>query len=191
MDIIESSILNNGIGVDIGDGIMDYFFQGNSILPIKSEKTFTIDEFVTEDTKLDIYYGINELVQDNKLLHKLNITGNHKIINIDIRVTIGCILFINIYSDIEKILYLSLKLDNILLPKCYIKYDLHNIKLKYYLQYIIKKINIRLNSNSITIPNNLKTTINHKLQVIVNEIDSYQNQQLIEKINKLKSKFAL
>jgi hypothetical protein len=191
MDIIESYILYNGIGIDIGDDIMYYLIDNNSILPIEKMTTFIIDEFITEDTKVDIYQGSNELVKYNNLLYKKNIVGNHKIIYINFKVLISYILLVNIYSDTGEISNLIIPLNNINLPITCESYDLDNIRLKYELKYNIKKIYNKMKDSNLTIPENIKQNIIIRLKNIENIIDTYHNQQILEKINILKNKFML
>lgn len=186
MNIISSNILKNGIGIDIGNNIMNFVINNNSYLPIKKTKTFIKSK--NEET-IKLYHGRNKISKNNIFLDEINIKNNKNKINIKCYIIVGNILFleINIY---EEIIY---KKMFILLDECkYIenKVDTKIYELRYELKITIEDIFIILEKNHL-IPDKIKNNIRKKILNLKINLNNLNNQELIYKINILKKKFLL
>ena len=161
-EIIKSYMLYNGIGIDICDEIMSYIIDCNSILPIENTIKFIRDE-TDDNVCIKIFQGCNSLVKYNILLDEINFVSKENILFVNLKVLICSLLIIKIYTNKCNIYnnIISLKKPKIMLID--IKVDLDNIKLKYELTNIIKKIYKNLSSKKCIFPNFIKKDIRNKL----------------------------
>lgn len=188
MDIIVKERLKNGIGINIGNNIIHFLFKKNSLIPKKNKFQYCIDIDTQKNHVLELYYGNNLIPKNNILFYKIllptkiniNIFGelinNYCVITISSKLKTYDIIVIKLYKDTIK--YLDVHLDYI-----------QRMKIFYNLFICIENIKYKLRFMNIN--SNTKKNIENKLVNFYNHKDTYENLQLMTKINELKRKFNL
>ena len=187
MELIEYKKIKSGIGIDIGDGIMNFIIKNNCSIP-EEKQIKLIKEYHNDYSVIKLYHGDNILTKNNILLGSFIIKTN-KLLFIKIKLlSINCFLINVFYKDGNKILLLY-KFNNNKIEKIIEECNIDQLKLLYVLD---NNINIALKKiNKTRFPDNLKKSIKINLINLKNNFHLYENQILIEKINNIKKKFLI
>lgn len=188
MDIIVKERLKNGIGINTGNKTISFLFEKNTFIPNKNKIQYSIDLDTQNSHVLELYYGNNLTIENNILFYKTllptktNITifgkliNNYCIITISSKLKIYDIIIVKLYK--ETIKYVDVHLEYI-----------QRMKIFYNLFICIENIKYKLKFMNIN--NNTKENIENKLINFYNHKETYENLQLMTKINELKQKFNL
>lgn len=187
MELIKGNILKCGLGIDIGDGIMNFIIKKNCIIPEENQIKLIKEDF-NDYSIIKLYHGDNILTKNNIFLGSFIIKTN-KLVFIKIKLlSINCFLLEVFYKDCNKILLLY-NFNNYKIKKIYEDCNISQLKLLYILDI---NINIALKKILKThFPDNLKKSIKKNLKNLKNNSHLYENQILIEKINNIKKKFLI
>lgn len=182
--LIKSNVITTGIGFDTGNGITHFIIKPNSILPQNNTEKFIIDDINISNIK--ILEGVNELSQNNVLLHKLIVKQN-RLYFLNINVVNNNFIFLCLYDKSYKQNKNVINIKNI---NNYINEKHINInKLKIiYLYSITKNLIIKKLQKNNLLPKKIYLNIIKKLEIDINIMEI---QQIMEKIILLKEKFLL
>lgn len=188
MDIILKERLNNGIGINTGNKVINFLFTKNTYIPCKIKYNYNIFSLFKKNHVLEFYFGDNLLSNYNILFYKIvlptntlltinaEIISNLLIIHISSKICIYDTIVYNLYN--EKIDYVDVNNENI-----------QTIKLHYELYNCIENIKYKL--NFMNIDNNIKLNIISKLENLYENKNNYENLQIMKKISELKNKFII
>lgn len=188
--IIKYPYLNYNIGLNGGDNIMNIIFYQNDLLPNTKDIKFIIPE-LNEEYNILLLIGNNIIASDNVLLCSFKNTYNCKVIFIKFTINTHFIFF-EIHSKIN-ILYKNVIQynNNIIIPFFNKNIDIDSYKLKFDLLNTIKIIKNKIKSKYININNEEYNILEEKLQKIINNINNFSNQKILEIKNYLKLKFFI
>ena len=190
MSIIKKIILNNNIGIDIGDGIMNNILEKNTIIPCKNIEKFIIEDENIKNIK--IYYGNNIFSKNNFINTNFKIKPN-KLHLLTINIINEFLLIIKLFNK-NNLNYQKqiLKLNNYYVDNLNYLID-KNIINKYKIIYIFKitknKLIKSLKLNDL-LPENIKNKIIDNVVLFYDNIENYETQKIMEKINIIKLKFV-
>lgn len=187
MELIKGNILKCGLGIDIGDGIMNFIIKKNSYIPCK-EQLKLIKQYYNDYFIIKLYHGNNTLSKNNKYIDSFLIETNKLVfIKIDLLQCNYLILKI-VYKNGNSISFLY-KFNNEYIKTVEEINNFTNLKLLHLLDVNIKIAIKKL--NNCKYPNEIKKKIISNLNDIKEKSVTFENQIIIEKINKIKQKFLL
>lgn len=188
--LIENIKLNYNIGINCGDNLTNIICEKGEILPCTKDISFKIPE-IEEEYEIDIIIGNNILAEDNILINKIRQKYNDKVIYIKIEIMINY-LVLSISSKL-KLLYIDTLIynDQQYIPNNDKIIDTTFYKLKFDINQIIKLIKKRIILGYISLDEESKIILEQKLNKIIENINNYTNQKLLEIKNSLQTKFFI
>ena len=190
MDIIKYPKLNGNIGFDIGNGIMNILIKTCSLIPCKYKESFIIED--EEQNNISIFYGNNNQSKFNIHLIDLPVKSN-KLHFLNINIINECILLVQLEDKLNIVnkKILNFKNNSILLNNNIDQNTINNIKIIHIFKVLKKKIIKKIYSKNFNFSDELKKNIITKINNLENNIDTFENQVIINKIILLKNKFIL
>lgn len=210
-DIVLVDVIPLTLGVETLNGVFSPIIERNSALPIKVTKKYTTDSDDETEIKIKIFEGERKLVKDNFLIGEFTLKGIEKakkgvpVIEITFSVDVNGIINVSakdIRSESEKNITIdtsSNKLSKDQIDKLIIEAEKYQkddfikqtrIERLEELKDIKDMILFNLNSKEVKLSNDDKIMIFNDLQSIFQELDMYDNQQLLKIITKLKRKYS-
>ena len=183
MDIILKEKLNNGIGINTGNCVINFLFKKNTYIPCKIKYNYNINSLHKKNHILEFYFGDNLLSDYNILFNKISLPNNTLLtINAEI---ISNLLVIKISSKIKTYNTIIYNLNNDTIKYIDINNEyIQKIKLDYELYNCIEDIKIKLNFMNMN--DSIKTNIIYKLDYLYENKNNYENLQIMKKISELK-----
>ena len=210
-DIVLVDVIPLTLGVETLNGVFSPIIERNSALPIKITKKYTTDTDDDTEIKIKIFEGERKLVKDNFLIGEFILKGIEKakkgvpVIEITFAVDVNGIINVSakdIRSESEKNITIDTttnKLSKDQIDKLITEAE------KYQKEDFIKQTRIErldelddikdmilfnLNSKETKLSQDDKVLIFNDLKSIFQELEHYDNQQLLKIINKLKRKYS-
>jgi hypothetical protein len=189
MELIRSYKAKYNIGINAGDDLVNILINKNELLPTNKKISFIIPE-IEEEYNIDIVMGDNILAKDNILLSNIKIKCNEKkiFLNIDFNTHF---IYIEINTKINNIYKNIINYyDNFI--NYYEKIiDVDYYKLKFDIIQIIKIIRKKINLNYIILDDESKNILETKFNNLLNNLDSMNNQKMLDIKIQLKTKFFI
>ena len=186
--IIKYPYLNYNIGLNGGDNIMNIIFPQYNLIPDSKDIKFIVPE-LNEEYIIELLIGNNILSTDNILLYSFKNTYNYKVIYFKFKINSNFIFF-EIHSKINILYRIIIQYNNnIIIPYFNKNIDIESYKLKFDLLNTIKIIRNKI--KHINMNEEDKTILEDKLQKIINNINNFSNQKILEIKNYLKFKFFI
>lgn len=187
MSIIKKNILKNGIGINIGDNVINFLFEKDTPIPSENQLQYNIQFSIEKQHSLQFYYGNNKTIENNKCFFTIILPTN-KIITIKGKLLLNYIVISIVCKNII--------IKNYIFNTCgdsipYIEFteDIERLRILHELKLVTTSVILKI--NNINLPNEIKNSIKNKIINLKNNIKSFENQQLQNKINILKNKFLL
>lgn len=185
MSLSKKIYINNAIGINIGDNVMNFLFEKNTTIPNYNRLQYVVSLLEGEHL-LEFYYGNNKIIDNNILFSKIKLPNNMFITIIGHLYAYYTVIYIYIKGELYNIIFSVLNNNTIQ----YKTYDDDYIeKLRIYFDLKILIINIKNKLKNINI--NSKNIIINKLDNLYSNKDNFENQQLQDKIVYLKNKFII
>ena len=195
MSIILYKTIGNNIGIDIGNDIMFTILKNNQSINYNNTISFVIPEIMTS-YKILLYMGNNILSSNNIFLDYVNIISPEKVIYITFLVSE--ILYINNLLLVfirTKTKLISSHFINIVYSHVNIAIDMnidvYNYKLKFELIQCIELIKNKIKNNVIILSYDMIILLEEKFKNIINNIDIFNNQKLLDTTKNLRNKFFI
>ena len=188
MDLINSNKLEYNIGIDAGDNITNILFNYNTILPNNKNISFIIPE-IDEEYIIKILIGNNILAEDNRVLDIITIHTDNKKIFIDMYVNFY--LFIHIETKNKTIYKNIININNYNIDYINKEIDINNYKIKFELCQVVNIIRKKIKMNYIILDDEEKIHIENKLNLLMNNINTFTNQKMLDIKTLLKTNFFI
>ena len=184
MELINKLKIDTSIGFDIGDGITNVIINRNEFIPIENTEKFIIKDF--DNPYISIYEGVNTLSKNNNLINKIKLLPN-KLYFLNIKVICKNLIVIKVYDKSGKEQNFLNYIENYNLENEESEINFNKIKLIYIFKIVKKNILKKI----INFPEKIKFKVTNKINEYDNNINTFETQQIIEKINLLKNKFLV
>ena len=199
MSIVLYKKLINNIGIDIGNGIMLIILKNNQPINYTISQDNTISFIIPEimvSYKILLYMGNNILSSNNIFLDEINIISPDKVIFITF--IISELLYVNnlllLYIS-TKTKLISYHFINIIYSQINLSIDMdtdiYKYKLKFELIKCIELIRDKIKNRVIILSYEMIVLLEKKLNQIISNIDTYNNQKLLDIKKNLSIKFFL